>query len=194
MSVPIEQRQKIFFPSRKNFQQLEEKNVVVLDVEEATGRSHLIAVLTLTRESRNGLYVTNNPVNLWDPLGLEAFYDCMGGGHASIIVSDPNSKTGYTEYSFTPTRGSWENPKATWNSPALMEKFNSRPNPAAILLKTTPEQDAKLRHSGDERAKNPGTYNPMFNNCADSAKGDASRCRYIAAFSTKSHAFSIWIK
>lgn len=50
---------------------LEEKSFVVLDVEEATGRPRLVAVLPVATNPRNGLLVANNPVNAVDPWGLD---------------------------------------------------------------------------------------------------------------------------
>jgi hypothetical protein len=60
-----------FLPSRQRTERLEGKSVVVLDVEEATGRPRLVAVLHVAPNSRNGLFVANNPINLRDPDGLQ---------------------------------------------------------------------------------------------------------------------------
>ena len=63
-----------FFPSRQTTRRLEGKSVVVLDVEEATGRPRLVAALHVAPNPRNGLFVSNNPVNAIDPLGLTVFF------------------------------------------------------------------------------------------------------------------------
>jgi hypothetical protein len=71
MSATTETRSAtFFFPSRQSMERLEGKSVVVLDVEEATGRPRLVAALHVAPNPRIGLFVGNNPVNAVDPLGL----------------------------------------------------------------------------------------------------------------------------
>ncbi len=116
-------------------------------------------------------YVGNNPINLWDPLGLESWYNDNGGGHSTLIVTDPGSRTGYSEYSYIPSQGGYEDPAATWNVPGEMKKFSPHgPPPGALPLNTTEEQDACARSAGDKMMEDPGTYNPLFNNCSDAIK------------------------
>jgi len=112
-----------------------------------------------------------------DALGLDAWYS-YGGGHASITVSDPSSNSGYTQYSYDPTEGGYDDPLATINAPGQMNVFhNVDPGGANSLdLHTTPAQDAALRASGNAVHANPGNYNPATHNCATVARnmlGDA---------------------
>jgi hypothetical protein len=68
-----------FFPSRQTPRRLEGKSFVVLDVDEATGRPRLVAALHVAPNPRIGLFVANNPINLWDPLGLDPYAGYANG-------------------------------------------------------------------------------------------------------------------
>jgi hypothetical protein len=69
-------RENRFLPSRPWFPRLEEKSGVALDVEEATGRPRLLAVVPLTPEIRIGLFVANSPLASVDPDGRAPDTSC----------------------------------------------------------------------------------------------------------------------
>lgn len=138
------------------------------------------------------LFCANNPVNMVDPDGLEAYYVLSGGGHASIIVSDPRSKTKYTEYSFVPTSGGWgrglpllERLAQQFDAlhcPGEMQKLASFPTPGGIKLETTPEEECAIRKEGDQLHSDPGWYNAPFRNCATVARDILADSGFLGAY------------
>ena len=114
-------------------------------------------------------YCNNNPINWVDPWGMDIYYNYFDGGHASVVVPDSESSTGYSEYSYHPVNGGYDDPLATINSPGEMEKFDSNPDEDSIRIPTTQKQDEAAKEKGDEFVENPGTYNPGFNNCTGPA-------------------------
>lgn len=74
---------------------MERKSVVVLDVEEATGRPRLVAVLPVASNPQIGLFASGNPISNSDPTGLEvrvysspAFGMRLIGNHAWVWSSE----------------------------------------------------------------------------------------------------------
>jgi len=79
-------------------ERLEEKSFVVLDVEEATGRPRLVAALHVAPNPRIGLFVSNNPVNWSDPMGMDQRTGMGAGGinnksQNPVNVYEPESGT-----------------------------------------------------------------------------------------------------
>jgi hypothetical protein len=82
-----------------------------------------------------------------------------GGAHSSIVVTDPNSPTGYTQ------AGYYE-PGVSWNNNTLNAFYGPGKNdvgPASrpcdgVELSTTPAQDAAILAAAQAIAANPGNY------------------------------------
>ena len=101
----------------------------------------------------------------WDRL-----YNSGGGAHSSVIIPDSKSKTGYSEYSYVPTQGGRDDPLSTINIPGKMEKFASMPDKSSVKIPATPKQDKAAMDEAEKAVKDPGTYNPISDNCADAAR------------------------
>ena len=123
-------------------------------------------LLGATKGSNLYAYVANNPVNIVDPMGLEAWFKSERGLHTTVTVSNPASPTGYSAYDYEPNKGGLKDPANTWDVEGTMNKRPVERPTNEIDSNTTPEQDAKLREAGDKVVENPGMYNPIFNNCA----------------------------
>ena len=123
-------------------------------------------------------YVLNNPVNLWDPLGLDAIFlndsgAVLGGlgGHGAILG---NNQTGWSYYSKDgngPGRyGDGNNRLATY--PSFTDFYNS-PDAArydrAVYIPTSLDQDLAMTTFGDANYRGP--YSGRTNNCGDLVKG-----------------------
>jgi uncharacterized protein RhaS with RHS repeats len=117
-------------------------------------------------------YVYNNPVNLWDPLGLDyRFLNDSGAagrqGHSASLVG--NDDTGYDYYSkdgYPPA----ENVRRHYDS---LDDFYSDPisdrYDRQVVVPTTPEQDQQMRDFANREFDTP--YSFTRNNCNDLAWG-----------------------
>jgi RHS repeat-associated protein len=110
-------------------------------------------------------YVSNNPLNAWDRLGLEVtvglYEGASGFGHIGVAVNSSTTsgfypkKTGVDVLLGKNTPGAWGDDTA--------KQINK------ITLNTTPEQDAAVQKYLDAQKQNPGNYNLYNRNCATQA-------------------------
>lgn len=119
-------------------------------------------------------YVLGNPINAWDPLGLDICLKTYDGSHAAVNITDPTSKSGYSEYHYAPASGlGWDDPIGAIFTKGEMTKLEgSKPidGPNVIRLETTPEQDKRAREYAEKLVKDGGNYSAAGNNCAHAAR------------------------
>ena len=136
----------------------------------AAERGRRATSFLIVNRVQGAVVVYNNPINLIDPFGLDFYYNSGGGAHSSVIIPDSESKTGYSEYSYIPTKGGRDDPVGTLNVPGKMGKLDSAPDKLSEKIPATPEQDKAAQDEAEKAVKVPGTYNPITNNCADAAR------------------------
>jgi RHS repeat-associated protein len=119
-------------------------------------------------------YVLGNPINAWDLLGLDICLMTYDGNHAGVIITDPTSKSGYSEYHYTPASGlGWDDPIGAIFAKGLMTKLEGgKPIDSnnVTRLETTPDQDKRARDYAEKLAKDGGTYTAAGNNCAHASR------------------------
>lgn len=122
-------------------------------------------------------FCKNDSVNNRDPTGLVTYYVHEGQKHAYIVISDPRSSTGYTQYDYGPDTGGWESINSMFEaatSPAVWTRWpdvNISTLPEdSLALNTTEQEECAIRNEGDRRTRIPRSdaymYHLLFNNCA----------------------------
>jgi len=136
MAITTEPRQNLaFFPSRpernESPKRLEGKTVVVLDVEEATGRPRVVVVVPDVAKMRNGLIVGNNPVNYIDPLGFDQisfFPPGSDGAAAADSRGRPSDMTTVAAHG-NPDGTKWQDSSGDWHGAKdLADAISKDPN------------------------------------------------------------------
>ncbi len=97
------------------------------------------------------VFCGNDPVNYVDPEGFESYYLTAGGGHASVVVPDATSISGYTEYSFAPVTGGrgtglplperLDEMAEAFHNAAVMYKREAWPASDWVPINTTSEEE-----------------------------------------------------
>ena len=122
-------------------------------------------------------YVENNPINLWDPLGLDAIVlnDMNGAGrqgHSAILVG--NNQTGWSYYSKDGYgAGRYGDGNSRLATYPTFEDFYNSPDAArynrAVYIPTSLDQDLAMTTFGDRHYRDP--YGFFTNNCSDLNNG-----------------------
>lgn len=118
------------------------------------------------------VFVGNNPVNFFDPLGLDIYYEAGAGGHSGLIIDNPKSPTGRTVYDFAPRSGG----RNDWTLNILYgpSKTTLRPWPGNVdsflRIPTMPEQDARVIRLAELAEQEGLPHAILFNNCAHMAR------------------------
>ena len=115
------------------------------------------------------VYVENDPVNLVDPLGLDAivclYPGASGYGHIGIGINNSNT------FGFYPKPGtSGSDLVLGRNVPGLMSPDNKYPPKGCVRIPTTPDQDKAMQAILDARTACPGDYNLHCRNCATTVR------------------------
>jgi len=118
-------------------------------------------------------FVSNNPVNAIDPLGLDVIVlndsrAVVGAGHSSILVG--SNETGWAYFSKDGyEKGRWSKNNNVNRAFDSLENFFRDPISArfdrAIYISTSVEQDLAMIAEGDRIYKN--NYDAAFHNCSD---------------------------
>ena len=119
----------------------------------------------------NRLYTNNISTYVVDQMGTDIYYcNGTGGDHSSITITDPNSPTGYTWFSYAPATGTGYNDICNVYTQGKLYTQPSAPNATDLRIPTTPEQDAAALAFAASIVKNPGMYNFCLHNCSDVAE------------------------
>jgi len=113
-------------------------------------------------------YVSNNPISLIDPLGLDQ-YGYVWFGHLTTVITNPNNPTGsgLSSFDFGPASAS---PLKGWpvSTPGIWLEGDGPP-PGSFPLwvnVTTPAQDQQMIDAFRDKVRNQGdTYAAGWNNC-----------------------------
>jgi len=112
-------------------------------------------------------YVLNDPVNLYDPLGLDVtvarYPGALGLGHIGIGVNTSDT-TG-----FYPASGVSKLATMTGQPVPGEVRPDKRTPIKTITIPTTPEQDKAIQDSIDKLTQYPGNYDINGRNCATTA-------------------------
>jgi RHS repeat-associated protein len=118
-------------------------------------------------------YCADNPVNFIDPYGTDVWIYNAGGGHAYIVVTNPNTKYGYTIGSYYPANygsGGSSGSASAVDTKGKNDDSSTPLPPGGTQIHTTPAQDAAILAKIQDEAKNPGNYKVWGNNCANVAR------------------------
>jgi RHS repeat-associated protein len=120
----------------------------------------------------------NNPMNYVDPMGEEVYYSPLGGAHAEIVYSDPNSTTGWSKFGFEGEESHYPSRQFTisenisgvvnafWSQGISQKAETSRFRAKGYTeLNLTCEEEQKMRKAIDEFAA--GHYMVWGRNCAN---------------------------
>lgn len=116
--------------------------------------------------------LSNSPLSYFDPFGLDMWYDFCGGDHADVTITDPTSKTGFSNFSFAPGDGLGRDggKLRALNTPGRLTVTamdQKRIPPGVVHIPTSPEQDARACAKARAIEKNPPVYRAASENCAD---------------------------
>jgi uncharacterized protein RhaS with RHS repeats len=118
-------------------------------------------------------YVLNNPINFFDPFGLDVWvynYRTGGRGHGHVGLIMPNNDGTYTRYSQgadDPGAPAWQ--LALWMRDAEVHKKNipSLDMPGAELVMIPTKHNDQIQEAIDQYIKDNDKYHVVGNNCAD---------------------------
>jgi RHS repeat-associated protein len=118
--------------------------------------------------ANNRCYVNNVVTYALDSEGANIYYNNGNNGdHCSITVTNPNSPTGYTSYSYAPASGTGYNDYTNVITAGTLYTNASAPSAGDLMIPTSAAQDAAANATAASIGANPGTYNYFTNNCAD---------------------------
>ena len=122
-------------------------------------------------------YVENDPINLWDPLGLDAIVlnDMNGAGrqgHSAVLVG--NNQTGWSYYSKDGYGGGrYGDGNSRLATYPTFEQFYNSADAArynrAVYIPTSLDQDLAMTTFGDRNYRD--SYGFFRNNCSDLVNG-----------------------
>jgi hypothetical protein len=118
-------------------------------------------------------FVLGNPINDFDPLGLDMWCTSTDGGHTDIIISDPTAKHGLRWYSFGPGHGLGRAGGNWTNLGTLGKLASNEPKkicPGYLHITTSKEQDSRALDKAQQIQKKPPNYRALSENCADVAQ------------------------
>jgi hypothetical protein len=139
------------------------------------------------------VFCGNNSVNFIDPWGEEVYYSDVGGAHAGLLYSNPNSSTGYSWFGFYgegadyPTRNNTYSQNCTAGSKALFSKGQLDDNYGtldkvknnSVKLDTNCGEEQKLRDAIDNFDK--GHYSFPTRNCAHVTRDMLYKSGFLAS-------------